>query len=207
MDTKLFKDAGLSLIIGSVLITITMILHPAGGDIPHLLRMKTFIITTHCMAIASIPLMVFGFWGLTRRLGSDNGLALLGFIIIVMGLLAAMCAAAVNGLALPFFLNHYQEGNSLETITPILNYSLSLNHAMDYIFIGACCISILLWSILIFSTANFKKWMAYYGFILVFSAIVALFLQVEFTSLTGFRLFIFGLVGWMVCAGVILRIS
>ena len=57
------KNAGISLIVFTVLIFFTMVLHPAGGSFEHLLKITSLIVVTHAVAIASIPFAVIGFWG------------------------------------------------------------------------------------------------------------------------------------------------
>lgn len=206
MNDQLSRHTGISLNVGSILITVTMVLHPAGGGIEHLLQISTLLIVTHSLAIFSIPFLLFGFWGLTKKLNSDNAISMIAFITISMGVFAGMLAAAINGLALPIFLNQFadQSNMTLESIELILQYGLSLNRAMTYIFIGACCLSIILWGILIVRSSLFPKWSGYLGMLLSVSAITTGISGFVLTNLIGFRIFIFGLVLWILMIGYLL---
>lgn len=207
MKDQLSRNAGVSLITGSVLLTITMVLHPVGGGLRHLLEISTILISTHAIAIVSLPFLLYGFWGLTYRLDNTNTLSMLAFITISMGVVAGMLAAAINGLALPVFIEGYRDASdeTLNSIEPILKYGLSLNMAMDYIFIGATCIAMSLWGILIITKSVFPKWIGYAGILTSISALVSGITGFVFTDLFGFRIFIFGFVLWMVVVGFRLR--
>ncbi len=76
------RSSGTALLLGSLLMIITMGLHPAGGSIEHLIRISPVIIITHSLAIVSIPFMLFGFWGLTKMLYGQPLLSTFAFIII-----------------------------------------------------------------------------------------------------------------------------
>ena len=68
-----------------------------------------------------------------------------------MGLFAGMIAAIINGIALPIYIQNYQEV-TIEVVTsikPILKNNIALNQAFDYVFLGAVSLSMLFWSIAI----------------------------------------------------------
>lgn len=203
------KNAGRSLLIGSLLIIVTMVLHPAGGSIEHILTIKTLIIVTHSIAILSMPFCMIGFWGFTKKLGTENFFSLPAFAIAMFGLIAAMGAGMVNGLALPLFLERYKDASAevLESIKPIIKYGSALNHGFDYIFIGAMCLSILFWSIAVLQTKKASVWLAYFGIALTLVAIVLLASGFVFVSLHGFRVFVFSVAGWIVWVSFVLMRS
>jgi len=201
------RSSGAALLLGSLLMIITMGLHPAGGSIEHLIRISSLIIITHSLAIVSIPFMVLGFWGLTKRLYDQPLLSTFAFIIICMGMIAVMFAAAVNGLVLPLFLKYFKEPSpeTINLIKPILMYNTSLNHAFDFIYIGAACAATTLWSIAILKTNELPKWIGYFGISLALLFIILLFTGFTLVDLTGFRIFIFGLVSWIMLTGYLIR--
>lgn len=203
------KNAGYSLFIGSLLIVATMVLHPAGGSIEHILKVKTMIIVTHSIAILSMPFCMIGFWGFTKKLGTENFFSLPAFATAVFGLIAAMGAGMVNGLALPLFLERYKDASAavLESIKPVVKYGSALNHGFDYIFIGAMCLSILLWSIAVLQTKKVTAWLGYFGIVLTLLAIVLLVTGFVFVNLYGFRVFVFGVAAWIVWVSFVLMRS
>jgi hypothetical protein len=64
---------------------------------------------------------------------------------------------------------------------------------------------VVLWSVAIISNGLFPKWVAYFGLVICALVIFSLFAGVIFVGLTGFRVFIAGLVVWMVIIGTMLR--
>lgn len=207
MQLEFKKTAGLCLIIGSVLLTLTMILHPSGGDIDHILRIKNIIIISHSLAILCLPFLTFGFYGFHLTLNTKNKISLLAFIITCFGLIAVMIAATINGLTLPLFLSDYSSNETnINLINAIRNYGNSINIPMDYIFIASMALSTGIWSFLIIKTSNYQKWIGYYGLLLNGLLIFFIFSSFSLVSLHGFRLLIFGLVSWVIITGISLTI-
>ncbi len=200
------KHAGYALVIGSFFLIVTMALHPAGGSFEHLLKITKVIVVAHTIAILSVPIILFGFLGLHQSFNQARSLSTFAFIIMALGDIAVMNAAALNGLVLPMFINSYKDATPevIEAIRPILKYNSTLNHAFDYIFIGATCLAILLWSVAILRTKNFPVWLAYFGILLNVGFLMGLLLDFNFVNLYGFRIFIFSLVGWIVAAGFLM---
>ena len=54
-------------------------------------------------------------------------------------------------LVLPLFLQHYKNASpeELDLLKPILGYSFAVNHAFDYVYTAAYCLSIGCWSVAI----------------------------------------------------------
>ena len=206
MNNSPEKNAGLALIAFTVLMTFTMLLHPAGGSVHHLIRITTTIVITHAIAIFSLPFGWIGFWGLTRKLGMDNFASLLGFAMISLGLVAVLIAAASNGIVLPIYLQDYKVATdqTIESIRPVLRYSFAINHAFDYIYTGAFCTSILCWSVTILRTKKLPAWIGWLGIVLAIAAVIIFIVGVQVNSLQGFRLFVTSIVIWILIVGVTL---
>ncbi len=206
MKNQHSKSSGIALIFGSLLIVATMILHPSGGNIEHIIKIYNLIMITHAMAILCLPILTYGFYGLTKTLLDKNGISILAFIIISFGLVAVLFAAVFNGLVLPQFAMAYSDSihENSNVLRPIMDYGFSINRSLDYVFITACCLSIILWSGLIIRSLNFPKWIGYFGLVLIICALIGVLTGIGFTSLIGFRIFIFGLVSWILAAGSIL---
>ncbi|WP_299766527.1 hypothetical protein [uncultured Dokdonia sp.] len=203
MKHQAYKSTGVSLITGSILVILTMVLHPAGGSMEHILSISKTITITHALAIFCLPIILFGFYGLTMRLMYTLKLSVLAFIMILFGCIAAMFAALVNGLTVPYFLGSYAdrlEANR-EVLHPILTYSFALNTPLDYIFIVSFCLAIALYSIVILRTNRFPKWMGYFGLLFIIFVSIGVVTGFVFTSLTGFRIIVFSLATWILSAG------
>ncbi len=203
MKHQAYQSTGFSLIIGAFLVIVTMVMHPSGGSMERILSISKTITITHALAIFSLPFISFGFYGLTHKLMDTRKIAVLAFLILIFGLIAAMFAALVNGLTVPYFLGDYAHRleENREVLGPILNYSFALNTPLDYIFIVGCCLAIVLYSISILMTHTIPKWLGYFGIIFgIFVGIGAL-TGFVFTSLTGFRIVTFSIAAWILCAG------
>jgi len=206
MENRFIKVAGLSLIIGSFLLIITMVLHPSGGSIEHILKIRKVIIASHSLAIFSLPFVAFGFYGLSNLLLTKSKISILAFIIFSFGLVAGMVAATINGLTIPIFLSNYSNeiDQNLNIIKPLLKFGFAINKPLDYILITASSISIGIWSVLIIRTSKMPKWVGYYGLSFLLLGIIATILQFNFITLLGFRVFIFGMVSWIIITGVLM---
>ncbi len=204
MKQQAYQSTGLSLVIGAVLVIATMVMHPSGGSMERILSISRTITATHALAIFCLPIILFGFYGLTYKLMDTRKISVLAFLILAFGLIAAMFAALINGLTLPYFLGHYADRleASREVLRPIVTYSFAINTPLDYIFIVACCLSILLYSISILMTRRLPVWLGYFGLLFGLFVTIGGFTGFVFTSLTGFRIVTFSIAAWIVCAGV-----
>ena len=206
MQTHFKRKAGFALIVFTVLMIFTMVLHPTGGSVEYLLTIIRMIIITHAIAIFSLPFALAGFWGLTKTIGTDNFLSVLAFSFISLGLVAVMIAAAANGLVMPLFIQTYKN-TSVETIAsikPVLRYSLAMNHAFDYIHTGAFCLAIMCWSISILYTKKLPAWIGWFGIITSIAAVVIFVTGFGMSGLQAFRLFVSCIVLWILVAGIVL---
>ncbi|MCU0447448.1 MAG: hypothetical protein MUE85_21330 [Microscillaceae bacterium] len=209
MDKQFKQTSGFCLLLGSFLLVITMVLHPSGGSLLHILKISRVIISAHTLAIISLPLVGFGFYGFTVALLDRGKISIFAFILIVMSLVAAMLAASINGLMLPLFVGIYaQELESQKAILlPIVRYGSVFNQAMDYILIGAMLSAIGVWSVLLLRLEKFPRWLGMYGLALLASSGLGMVVQFDFIDLFGFRVFIFSLMSWVMLAGLWLIIK
>ena len=204
MNTNKQKAAGISLILGCFLMIVTMVLHPVGGDFEHLVRIRLIGIVSHAIAILSVPLVAYGFWGFSTHVGGV--LSKISFAYMLFGLIAVMLAAAVNGLILMDFVKSYEGAPEevIESLKPFFRLIRDFNHAFDFIFIGAVCISTTLWSIAILKISSFPTVIGWFGLAITAMALTFLLLGFVFVDLQGFRIFIFGWVAWVIWMGITL---
>ena len=204
MNYSFQRKAGFALIAFTLLLVFTMIMHPAGGSVEYLIKIKRMIIITHAIAIFSLPFGWIGFWGLTRRLGTDNFWSIFAFGSMSFGLIAVMIAAASNGLIMPLFLDRFNNitPEAIESMRPVLRYSFSINQAFDYIYTGGVCLAILLWSIAIIHTKKLPAWIGWLGIVLAAAAVVLFVTAVAANTLQGFRIFVSSIVLWILIVGI-----
>ena len=204
---KNIAAARTGLIIGTILIIVTMVLHPAGGSIKLILAQSTMIVTAHSIAILATVFVAFGLYGFMQSLLPHSGFAMLAYMLALMGMFAAAVAAAINGLALPFFLWSFgDEVHQMhDAIDPVIHYGFALNKAMDYIFIGGLVGAVLVNSMIIVVKGVYPKWLAWLGFAACAVLLLYVFVDIDLISLLGFRIFVFSLAGWLGAAGWLMR--
>ncbi|GAA4898263.1 hypothetical protein GCM10023311_23890 [Flaviramulus aquimarinus] len=204
MENNFYKITGLSLTIGSFLAITTMIIHPAGGNIEHIIELSKPLQFTHSLAIFCLPFILFGFYGLTHKLSDKWKISTLAFIIIGFGLVAAMLAALFNGLALTFFLNQYSDNleQNITIVKPIVSYGFAINKGLDYIFIVSFCLAIAIYSLIIIFSKKLPKLIGYLGITILIFAVIGAATNFVFTSHTGFRIFVFSIAGWILYSGI-----
>jgi len=182
-----------------------MIFHPGGGDIEYLRTIITMGVVTHSIALVSMPVMAFGLLGLTLKLNDSNGIAIAAFVVISFGMIAAMIAAALNGLVLPSILERFGPGeNAEEQIRLLITYNSMLNHAFDKILMTSFAAAVILWSIAILRQRLLPRWLGIFGGIDGLIGLYAVLSGALGVHLNEFRLFIFGFVAWNVMAGLLL---
>ena len=206
MITNSDKSAGISLLLGSFFMIITMVLHPVGGDFNQLQKIVVIGMVSHAIAILAIPFMALGYFGISMRLKEEAFFSRIAFSVMLFGLFAVMIAGAANGIVLMDLVRDNKDASELaiESLKPIIRYNFHLNHAFDYIFIGAVFLSTLLWSVSMIQTGKFPKWIAYFGIGMVTLAFSMLVFGFVFLDVAGFRIFIFGTAGWTIASGLYL---
>lgn len=204
MSLKTDRSYGIAILVGVVLMTITMDLHPAGGGIEHLIAITQMIVFTHTIAIISIPLLIYGAWGLTRRLDAAKGMPISAFITFSTGMFAVMIAAALNGLALPFFVNGLEnaDAETLKTAKLIISYGFGLNQAFDIIFIIFVSAATIIWSVAILRSKRLPAWLGILGILAGSLALITLASGFVLTHLMGFRFFMAGFILWLLLVGI-----
>ena len=197
------KPSGIALITGCLLLAFTMALHPSGGNLAHLQKIALINAVAHSVGLTGVLVLCFGFITLKNNVEEYPSLSLAALIITIAGLSAGFLAAIVNGIALPIFINQFTDENSVSwsTAKVIIGYGTSLNHALDFVMIGAINIAVLFWSILLYKSKLISRYINYLGIFIVVLFVIFLFSGFLFVDLHGFRLFILGFILWLFVLG------
>lgn len=91
------KAGGLALLVAVLSGVAVMALHPTHGDLPPLWASFTLNQVVHGLAIVATPVLVFGAVQLSRWLGLERPLAVLGLSFYALGSVFIMLAAAMSG--------------------------------------------------------------------------------------------------------------
>lgn len=208
MEKQFKKASGVSLLAGAILATLTMAMHPIGGSLAEIAAKKGIFMFSHTLAMVSMPFIAFGFWGLATALATKARIAFLAFAVTCFGLIAVMIAGTVNGFVLPMFASNYT-GSSTDSsvLQAIRDYGWLIGTTMDYFFIVALSLAILIWSVIVITTGQLSRWLGYYGLLIVVVTLMGLIVKFNFTTVLGFGLFIFSLVSWIIIAAILLIIA
>jgi hypothetical protein len=200
------RMSGLALILGSGGTIITMSLHPTGhvaaAQVEPMIRM---LIAVHALALACVPVMFLGAWGLSRRLASPDRLAVAGLVIYTFALLAVMNAAVADGLVTPSLLRQIvaSAGSppAMDGWKIMSRYNFYVNQAYAQVFVTASSIAIVLWSASIWRSRKLARGLGIYGCILGPVTILALFSGHLNLDAHGFGVVIFGQAVWFLIVG------
>ncbi len=199
------KLAGQMLLVGSACLLLTMIFHPPGGNIEHLIKASGQIIASHSVALIAVPFFIAGFFGFSQVWKGTSELPTLAFFAMLVAQLAGMIAAAINGLALPIFVTNLTSANfQNETVNLVVRNMLALNQAFDLILYGGCCLAILFWSISIVRFKTISSLVGYFGMVMSIPTLIAIVIDSVDINLHTFRLFMSGYVVWTIWVAVLL---
>ena len=152
MDQR--KIDGGALALGTLASLVTMALHPRGGtgealrDGESLSRAGIAAVVSHSIAIAGIPLLLLGLWGLSRRLGWDSALVRLAFAAYAVGSAAVLNAAVMSGFVATgtamVIRAATPEGGKV--VQSFFAYTFVLNQGFAKVYVVASSAAMLLWS-------------------------------------------------------------
>jgi hypothetical protein len=201
--------SALALIAGSVGMIITMALHPS-GHIPaaDMVPMIRKIIVVHGLALACLPIMLLGTWGLSRRIAGQNHLALIAVVIYGFGLFAIMNAGVANGLVFPVLLQRIADSagspQAIDGWRMIARYNFYVNQAYAQVFVAASSVAIFLWSVSIWRSRKLARGLGIYGYLLGPVTLGALFSGHLNLNAHGFGIIVLGEAIWFMVAGKLL---
>jgi hypothetical protein len=186
---------------------ITMISHPGGkispAEIDHVARM---LIGVHSLAIASIPVIFLGAWGMSRRIGGADRLAWAGLTLYALASIAVMNAAVCDGLLAPNLIRQ------IVSATPetrdgwrlVMNYNFQMNQAFARVYAVASSLAVVLWAVSILRNRTLGRGVGVYGVVLGAVTVVGIFSGFLTPDRHGFGMLIFGQAIWflIVAAGL-----
>ena len=201
--------AGLALIAGSCGMIITMAFHPHGhvtsAELPRMIRM---LILVHGLALACIPVMFLGTWGLSRRTATPSRLDVAGLVLYAFGLIAVMGAAVADGLVTPRVLEQIvasaDSQSTMETWRMFSRYTFIWNQAFAQVFVVASSAAIIAWGAAIWQSRKLPLGLAIYGCILGLVTMAALFSGHLPLDVHHFGAVMLGQSIWFVIAGAVL---
>jgi hypothetical protein len=143
----------IALMTGMLAGIVTMSIHPTGVDphatvetITHINRINTL---THVLGLASIPLTLLGFFGISSRIGWNNLYGLSAFVVYCFASIAVMFAAVADGLIGPSLLQEAinLDDSKRQILMMALHYNFQLNQALAKVYVASSSCAFILWSI------------------------------------------------------------
>jgi hypothetical protein len=199
--------SGLALIAGSSGMIITMSLHPTGHVAAnHIEPMIRMLIAVHALALACLPVMFIGAWGLSRRMRGVGDLALIGLVVYAFALVAVMNAAVVDGLVTPSLLRQMVASapQTSDGWRMMQHYNFYVNQGFAQVFVAASSAAIVLWSAAIWRSKELGRGLGIYGCILGVVTLIALLSGHLNLDKHGMGIVIFGQAAWFIVAGALL---
>jgi hypothetical protein len=202
---------GIALIVGSVGGIVTMIFHPTAHDlltpVDQIARRNEMIaVATHSLALVSFPILVFGFLGLSRRLGLDRALVSAALVAYAFGAVAVICAAVASGLIAPILTREMLTAaeSSRQLLHVVFMYNGLLNQGFAKVFVTASSVAVILWSLSILKIDGMARMTGIIGCIVGLASLAAFFAGHLRLNVHGFGLFIFAQSAWSILLGVFL---
>jgi len=163
------KIHSLALLIGMAAGIVTMSIHPTGIDLhataEAITRVNHINIATHVLGLASIPVTVLGFFGVSSRLGWKNLPGLSAFIIYCFASIALMLAAVADGLIGPSLLQEALNVDDAQRqmILMALQYNFQLNQALAKVYVVASSCAFFLWSLALIRCGKIERYLGIAG--------------------------------------------
>lgn len=186
---------------------ITMAFHPRGpvgpGEVDSVVRN---LIAVHSLALASLPVVFLGTWGLSRRLAAADRLAMAALVLYTFASVAVMNAAVFDGLVAPNLIRKILAATpeTREGWRMVFNYNSLLNQAFARLYAVASSLAIGLWSASILRGGALHRGVGIYGCVLGPITVIGVFAGRLNPDVHGFGLIIFAQALWFIVAGALL---
>ncbi len=188
---------------------ITMISHPGGkispAEVDHVARM---LIVVHSLALASIPVIFLGAWGMSRRIGGPDRLAWAGLVLYAVASIAVMNAAVLDGLIAPNLIKQILSATpeTRDGWRIMMNYNFQMNQAFARVYAVGSSLAVVLWSVSILRYRTLSRGVGIYGVVLGVVTVAGIFSGLLTPDRHGFGMLIFGQAIWfLMVAGMMWR--
>lgn len=202
---------GAALIAGAAGMVVTLVFHPTAHDLfapagAAARRGAALAVATHALALASTPVLFFGFLGLSRRLGPDRPLVSAALVAYAFGAVAVTSAAVASGLVAPALTGQMLTADEAtrDALHRIFSYNGLLNQGFAKVHVVASSCAVLCWSAAAFRLGGFARVVAAFGCAVGAISLAAFFAGRLRLDVHGFGLFVFAQSAWVILAGVFL---
>lgn len=200
--------SGIFLILGATIGVVVMHMHPVAHELlesPDARGMARLNVLVHGAAIASVPMLLLGLWGLTQRLG-PSPLGTTALAIYATGAAAMLCAAVMSGFVATDVIARLGsvEPDARGTWEALLAYTGMINQGFATVLVVASSVAILLWSLAILHSGRLQRAVAIAG-VVVGSLVLLAFLTGHVgLDVHGFGLIVVAQSVWLIWIGSLL---
>ena len=184
-----------------------MAFHPtaasAMGSSEALAHEMQLLVAVHALALLSVPVVVFGFVGVSRRIGWERPEALLAFIVYAFSAVAIMFAAIADGPVNAALIPQAAAAGepALQTLRAALAYNFQFNQACAKVYVVGSSLAIALWSIGLFRVGAFERIVGMFGWLVALAALAGLLSGHVRMSAHGFGLIVVLHATWILALG------
>lgn len=154
---NLDRAGAAALILASIAYIALMAVHPSHAG-PPIIGHLSLSALVHGMALATAPVLGFGYAALAARLGLVRPLPVLGLSFALFGLVFGMAAGTLSGLVIPEIISagHVTRSHDGAPVDPealrqrlqwLANYTVWLNRSFAHVHYAMFSIAMILWSI------------------------------------------------------------
>ena len=171
---------GIALIVGTLGYIATMALHPVSvaGLSPAALAHELQVnVAVHVLGLLSLPIVLFGFVGLSERAGWYRPSTQFAFIAYSLSVVAVMIAAVADGLVGPALIQKTLGASEAvaQTMRAAFEFNFQINQAYAKVFVVGASLAIIAWSYALWSLGSFERKVAWYGWFVGLASMAALF--------------------------------
>ena len=156
-------------------------------------------------ALASVPVMFLGAWGLSRHLDAADRLAMAALVIFGLASIAVANAAVLDGLVAPQLIRHIvasaADAAKKDGWQLALRTNFEMNQAYARLYAVASAVAILLWSAAILRKGQFARAAGIYGCILGPATVGAVCSGLLRPDVHGFGMLVVCQAIWFVAVG------
>jgi len=163
------RVGGWAMILAAGMGLVTMAFHPTGQEtLADFQRVAPINVAAHALALLAIPIAFFGALALPRRLADAPGLARFGLVAYGMSQVAVMIAAVASGLLATALYARVlgSPGAEADGARLLLGFTGMLNHAFATVYVAASSLAIGAWSVAMWRTRAFPRWLAAPGLVI-----------------------------------------
>jgi hypothetical protein len=198
---------GLALVFGTIGYVATMALHPVGitnVSAEALTRESQITVAVHALGLLSLPVVVFGLFGLSSRAGWHRPSTQFAFITYCLSVVAVMLAAAADGLIGPALVQKTIGANEalVQSLRTAFEFNYQVNQAFAKVFVVGAAIAIISWSYAVASLGSFERRVAWFGWFVGAASLAGLFSGHVRMDVHGFGAIVLLQAVWNIALGV-----